>query len=71
MVICIYVDDIFIFCTYQDIIKNTNYFLLSIFDMKDMGITYVILGIKIKRENNTLIHTHMHYIEHILKKINQ
>ena len=38
--------------------------------MKDMGEADVILGIKIKRENNGIVITQSHYIEKILKKFN-
>ncbi|GJS93946.1 zinc finger, CCHC-type containing protein [Tanacetum coccineum] len=39
--------------------------------MKDMGEADVILGIKIKRENNVIVITQSHYIEKILKKFNR
>nr|GEV55118.1 zinc finger, CCHC-type [Tanacetum cinerariifolium] len=46
-------------------------FLSSRFSMKDMGEAYVILGIKIKRENKGIVITQSHYIEKILKKFNR
>ena len=39
--------------------------------MKDMGSADVILGIRIKRENDKLILPQSHYIEKILKQFNQ
>ncbi|GJR85873.1 hypothetical protein Tco_0209884 [Tanacetum coccineum] len=39
--------------------------------MKDMGEAYVILGIKIKRENKGIVITQSHYIEKLLKKFNR
>ena len=60
-----------IFGTDNDVIESTKSFLSSSFSMKDMGLADVILGIKIKREDNNLILTQSHYIEKILKKFNQ
>ncbi|GKB44735.1 hypothetical protein Tco_0889677 [Tanacetum coccineum] len=39
--------------------------------MKDMGEAYVILGVKIKRENKGIVITQSYYIEKILKKFNR
>nr|GEU67987.1 aconitate hydratase 1 [Tanacetum cinerariifolium] len=52
VIICLYVDDMLIFGTDQDQVNNTKEFLSSKFDMKDLGEAEVILGIRIKRENN-------------------
>ena len=60
-----------IFGTDLVIIESTKQFLSSNFQMKDMGSADVILGIRIKRENDKLILTQSHYIEKILKKFNQ
>jgi len=48
--ICLYADDMFIFCTCNDIFFKSKSFLTSKFDMKDMGETSVILGVKIIRK---------------------
>nr|GEV61239.1 zinc finger, CCHC-type [Tanacetum cinerariifolium] len=42
----------------------------SLFSMKDMRETYVILGIKIKRDNKGIVITQSHYVKKILKKFN-
>ena len=60
-----------IFGTNLEIIESTKQFLSSNFQMKDMGSADVILGIRIKRENDKLILTQSHYIEKTLKKFNQ
>ena len=71
VVICLYVDDMLIFGTDLEIIESTKQFLSSNFQIKDMGNADVILGIRIKRENDKLILTQSHYIEKILKKFHQ
>nr|GEV73925.1 zinc finger, CCHC-type [Tanacetum cinerariifolium] len=70
-IICLYVDDMLIFGTYQNQVDKTKKFLSSKFSMKDMGEADVILDIKIKRENKGIVITQSHYIEKILKKINR
>ena len=71
VIICLYVDDMLIFGIDNEVIESTKTFLSSSFSMKDMGIADIILGIRIKRENNKLVLTQSHYIEKILKKFNQ
>ncbi|KAJ0712899.1 putative RNA-directed DNA polymerase [Helianthus annuus] len=70
VIICLYVDDMLIFGTDQDQVDKTKKFLSSCFDMKDLGEAEVILGIRIKRENNGISISQSHYIEKILKKFN-
>nr|GEX40687.1 hypothetical protein [Tanacetum cinerariifolium] len=52
VIICLYVNDMLIFGTNQDQVNKTKEFLLSKFDMKDLGEAEVILGIRIKQGNN-------------------
>ena len=52
VVICLYVDDMLIFGTSQEVVCETNKFLRSKFDMKDLREAQVILGIKITRTPN-------------------
>ena len=70
VIICLYVDDMLIFGTDQNQVDNTKKFLSSDFDMKDLGEAEVILGIRIKRENNSISISQSHYIEKILNKFN-
>nr|GEX21376.1 uridine 5'-monophosphate synthase [Tanacetum cinerariifolium] len=71
VIICLYVDDMLIFGTYQNQVDKTKKFLSSKFSMKDMGEIDVIRDIKIKRENKGIVITQSHYIEKILKKCNR
>ena len=47
VIICLYVDDMVIFGTDTEAVKDTMKFLLFKFNIKDMGLANVILGIKI------------------------
>ena len=54
VVICLYVDEMLIFGTSLKVVCETKKLLGSKFDMKDLGETEVILGIKITRTPNGL-----------------
>ncbi|KAM2408549.1 hypothetical protein ACFX1X_027568 [Malus domestica] len=54
--------------TNKEIIHWTKKILKSSFDMKDLGLADVILGIKIKRNQEGYILTQSHYIEATLRK---
>ena len=69
--VCLYVDDMLIIGTSKDVIMSIKKLLSSIFDMKDLGLADVILGIKIKRNNEGYILTQSHYVEKILNKYDQ
>ena len=49
VIVCLYVDDILIVDSDDKMIASTRNMLNSRFDIKDMGLADVILGIKIKR----------------------
>ena len=68
VIICSYVDDMLIFGTDIERVKETKKFLASQFQMKDLGEADVILGIKIIRSANGLTLTQLSYIEKVLKK---
>ena len=70
VIICLYVDDMFIFGTDLRQVELTKAFSSSNFAMIDTGEADVILGIRIKRENKGLSLTQSHYIEKGLKKFN-
>jgi len=61
MILCLYVDDILIFGSDMQIIKDIKYFLSQNFDMKDLGQTNLILNTKILKNNDE-------YVEKILEK---
>jgi hypothetical protein len=69
VILCLYVDDILIFETSLDVIKEVKDFLSNNFQMKDMREADVILNIKLKREANggvTLLESH--YVEKVLSR---
>ncbi|GJX64041.1 retrovirus-related pol polyprotein from transposon TNT 1-94 [Tanacetum coccineum] len=66
VILCLYVDDMLIVGSNDKMIKSTKDMLKSKFDMKDMGLTDVIFGIKIIRTQNGLVLSQAHYVETIL-----
>ena len=66
VIICLYVDDLLIMGSNDDIIQATKRMLNNKFDMKDLGVADVILGIKISKSLDGLILSQSHYIEKIL-----
>jgi hypothetical protein len=66
VILCLYVDDILIFGTSLNMIKEVKEFLSQNFEMKDLGEADVILNIKLVREGDggvTLLQSH--YVEKI------
>ncbi|KAL0365780.1 UNVERIFIED_CONTAM: Retrovirus-related Pol polyprotein from transposon TNT 1-94 [Sesamum radiatum] len=68
IIVCLYVDDMLIMGSNRDVILTTKRMLTKHFDMKDMGLADVILGIKISKPSDGLALSQSHYIENILKK---
>ncbi|KAL0368431.1 UNVERIFIED_CONTAM: Retrovirus-related Pol polyprotein from transposon TNT 1-94 [Sesamum calycinum] len=68
IIVCLYVDDMLIMGSNRDIILTTKKMLTKHFDMKDMGLADVILGIKISKMSNGLALSQSHYVETILRK---
>ena len=67
VILCLYVDDILIFGTKLDLIKEVKDFLSLCFEMKDLGVADIILNIKLLRDENggiTLLQSH--YVEKVL-----
>ena len=71
VLVCLYVDDLLIIGSDTSMIKNTKKMLIKHFEMKDMGIVDVILGIKITRTSDGIILSQSHYVEKILDKFNK
>ena len=71
VIVCLYVDDMLIFCSNNYIITTTKKMLFSKFNMKDLGVADVILGIKISRTSGGLILSQSHYIEKLLDKFDK
>ena len=67
VIICLYVDDLLIKGSNDDIIQATKRMLNNKFDMKDLGVADVILGIKISKSSDGLILSQSHYIKKILE----
>ena len=70
VIIYLYVDDLLIFGSTLEIIKETKNFLSLNFDMKDLGETSNILGLKITRTPDGISIDQSHYFEKVLKKYN-
>ena len=71
VIICLYVDDMLIMGSNNEVIKTTKKMFNNKFDMKYLGVADVILGIKISTTSYGLILSQSHYIEKILKKFKQ
>ncbi|CAM8902403.1 unnamed protein product [Rhodiola kirilowii] len=68
VILFLYVDDILIVGSNEIILKSTKGILNSRFDMKDMGLADVILGIKITRTADGFVLGQSHYVDKILDK---
>ncbi|GJU90938.1 retrovirus-related pol polyprotein from transposon TNT 1-94 [Tanacetum coccineum] len=66
VILCLYVDDMLIVGSNDKMITSTKDMLKSKFDMKDMGLADVILGIKIIQTQNELVLSQAHYVDKIL-----
>ena len=69
VILCLYVDDILIFGTNLNVIKEVKDFLSRSFEMKDLGVADVILNIKLLRNDDggiTLLQSH--YVEKVLSR---
>ena len=71
VIICLYVDDLLIIGSNKEIIKSTKDMLSARFDMKDLGIADVILGVKIHKTEQGYVLSQSHYIGKILEKFKQ
>ena len=67
-ILCLYVDDMLITGSDGETIKKIKCLLASKFEMKDMGVADVILGVKIHKTSGGLALSQSHYIETILGK---
>jgi hypothetical protein len=68
VILCLYVDDILIFSTNIDAIKEVKSFISKSFDMKDLGEADVILNIKLIKGENGITLSQSHYLEKILSR---
>ena len=68
VIICLYVNDMLIMGSNNEVIKTTKKMFNNKFNMKNLGVADVILRIKIFKASDGLILSQSHYIEKILKK---
>ena len=71
VIVCLYVDNMLIVDSDDKMITFTKNILNSRFGMKDLGLTNVILGIKIERTSNELILSQSLYVDNFLGKIDK
>ena len=71
VIVCLYVDDMLIVGSNDKMITSTKNMLNSRFDMKDIRLPDVLLGIKIIRTSDGLILSQSHYVENILGKFDK
>jgi hypothetical protein len=62
-ILSLYVDDIHIFGTNLDVIKEVKSFLCQSIDMKDLGDDDVILNIKLIKGKNCVTLMQYHYVK--------
>lgn len=65
VIIYLYVDDLLIFVTCDDIVNGNKSFLASNFDMKVIGQASVTFGNKITRNGDSIILSQNHYVEEV------
>jgi len=70
IILCLYLDDIFIFDSNMHFINDVKSLLFRKFDIKDLGQVHVILGIKLIKKNDDMTFTQSYYVEKLLKKFN-
>ena len=68
VIMCLYVDDMLIIGSNINIIKAAKQILANKFEIKDMDVAYIILGIKISRTPQGLVLSQSDYVDKILKK---
>ena len=71
VIVCLYVDDMLIVGSDDKMITSIKNMLNSRFDMKNLRLANVILGIKIKRTSYGLILSQSHYVDNILGKFDK
>lgn len=68
VIVCLYVGDMLILGSNNNVIKTTKRMLTNKFEMKDLGVPDVILGIKVSKTSYGLTLSQSHYIEKVLDK---
>ena len=68
VIICLYVDDMLIFCMNMKSVFETKKYLSSMFQMEDLNEVDTILGNKIKRHSEGFALCQSHYVEKVLQR---
>jgi hypothetical protein len=71
VIVCLFIDDMLILGNNDHIIKSTKKILTNKFDMKNLGVADIILGIQISRTYDELLLSQSHYIGKILDRISK
>ena len=71
IIVCLYVDDMLILGTNIEIFKSAKRMLSNSFDMKDLGVADVILGIKIIRTPDEISLSQSHYVDKMIERFNE
>ena len=71
VIICLYVDAMLISGSNSGMINSTKKILKTTFDMKNIGVVYVILGMKITKTFERYVLSRTHYVDKILDKLNK
>ena len=71
IIVCLYVDDMMILGTNIEVIESTKRMLSNNFDMKDLGVADVILGIKIKRTLDGISLFQSHYVDKMIERFKE
>jgi len=68
IIVCLYVDDMLILRTNIEVIKSTKRMLSNNFEMKDLRVADIILGIKITRTPDVISLSQSHYVDKMREK---
>ena len=68
VILCLYINDMLIISSDEKIVKSTKVKLSTKFDIKDMKLADVIIGVKILRTFDGLVFSQLHYVDKILNK---
>ena len=68
IIVCLYIDNMLILRTNIEAIKSTKQMLSNNFDMKDLGVADVILGIKIIRTPDGISLSQSHYVDKMIER---
>jgi len=71
IIICLYVDNILILGTNIEVIKSTKRILSNNFDMKDLVVADIILGIKITRTPDEISLSQAHYMDKMIERFKE